>query len=89
MSSSYQKILKKIIDTEKRLKPNKQDISALMDYEINERNALLYQNEGQNEDIIEEYKNLKDNISAASMNNVHLAYQPIKVKPRRWSHQDF
>ncbi len=86
MTSSYQKILKKITDTEKRLKPNQQDISALMDLEIEERNVMI--NINKDDDVVEEYKTLKENISGGMTNRFSLAYQPIKINKRKWSHQD-
>jgi len=84
MSSSYQKILKKITDTEKRLKPNKQDISNLMELENEERKALNINND----DIVEEYRNLKENISGNIGCCYSLAYHPVKITKRKWSHQD-
>jgi len=84
MTNPYHKILKKITDTEKRLKPNKHDISAILDYELNEAHSLT----NQDYEIVDEYKTLKDNIASAMSNNFNLAYQPVKIKTRKWSHTD-
>lgn len=84
MTSSYRKILQKITDTEKRLKPTKTEISEIMDYELNEN--ISHKNT--EDDIVEEYKNLKDNITGSFSGNMHLAYNPITLKNRKWSNQD-
>jgi hypothetical protein len=74
----HQKILKKIIDLEKRLKPNKQDVTELLDYEFDENSWIK-----QDIEIIEEYNNLKDNMMTG-MDSYNLAYQPMKIKVRKW-----
>lgn len=84
MTSSYQKILKKITDTEKRLKPNKCDINAIVDYEMTERTALACNED----DVIDEYKILKENICGGFSGSFALAYNPIRIKNRKWSQQD-
>ena len=81
MGNSYRNILKKITNTEKRLRPSKQELNAILDYEIE-------QQEQQNE-VIEDYKNFKENIAELAMDNFNLAYQPIKIKPKRWAAYDY
>ena len=80
MTNSYKKLLKKITNTEKRLKPNRQEISAILDLEIEERNSL------KDNEAIEDYKNLKENIGMCSFS---LAYQPVKVKTQKWQYADY
>ena len=85
MSCAYQKILKKITDTDKRLKLNKQDISDILNFEMEEKNILNKQDDS----IIEEFKLLKDTIVMYNMNNYILAYQPIKIKSNKCLPEDF
>lgn len=83
MASSYHKLLKKITDTEKRLKPGRQEISALMDLEFEEMESCNKEN------IVEEYKNLRENMNGAVMDSYSLAYQPAKIKTKKWAQQNF
>ena len=84
MVCTYQKILKKIADTDKRLKLNKQDISNILDSEMEEKKFL----NNQDDNVLEEFKNLKDNIVMNNMANYTLAYQPIKIKIQKCLEQD-
>lgn len=84
MRNSYNKFLKKMTNVEKRLKPNNQEISAILDHELEENTGLLQQKE----DIVEEYRNLKENMNAVSMDCYSLAYSPVKTKHRKWSQQE-
>ena len=86
MASAYQKILKRIVDTEKRLKPTQHDISAILDFELTESTHYNY---NEDNDVVEEYKNLKNNIANGVNNCYNLAYQPVKIKPRRWAKYDY
>lgn len=76
--SPYQQILKKISDTEKKLKLSTQESSTVVGFDINKINTTV-----NDENIVEEYRDLKENIREISMGNCNLAYQPVQITTRR------
>ncbi len=81
MVSSYKKIFEKITKTEKKLRSteNSTSLSILEKYE-DKKNLILRQDN----EAVEEFRNLKENINTTSVNSYSLAYQPVTVKNQKW-----
>lgn len=76
MVASYKCILEKIQRAEKKLNSPKTSILKGQELAVNEKNGILKQND----EVIEEIRSLKENISEVSHNNHSMAYQPVTVK---------
>lgn len=82
MVRNYQKLLEKIKETEQTIKADKQNCS---DVDENRSKVFLINS---CDDVLEDYKNLKENITENPVKNYNLAYQPIRVKSEKWSTLD-
>ncbi len=83
MVSNYRKILEEIRKAEEILK-NSESASLKFEDKILEKRIFLIRNDIE---AIEDYKNLKENITASIQNNHSPAFLPATVKNAGW--QDY
>ncbi len=80
MVSTCRKILEKIRDAEEKLKSSKYTILKTTDKCMTKRNLLIKEDN----EAIEEFKRLKENITESNQGNYSPAYQPVTVKNTGW-----
>ncbi len=80
MRSGYKSLLEKINESEKKLSP-KRTYNFVQENKESQKSYLMKQDC----EAVEEFKNLKENITAGSFKSYTPAYQPVAVRNNQWN----